>query len=94
MVVWRCEEVRLETGPTPLAPLVSCRTVKTPGTGVPLVRTGGTAVPQLSQLWINQDPPVPTNQCFSKVGVFSLGSDDQRGRLEKTCIAMDERPFE
>jgi hypothetical protein len=35
MVVCRCEEVRLETGPTPLAPLVSCRTVETLGHGRP-----------------------------------------------------------
>jgi hypothetical protein len=33
MVVCRYEEVRLETGPTPLAPFVSCRNVKTPAHG-------------------------------------------------------------
>ena len=31
MAVCRCEEVRLETGPTESSPFVSCRTVKTPG---------------------------------------------------------------
>jgi hypothetical protein len=39
MVVCGCEEVRLETGPTALAPFVSCRTVRTPGPGFPPVRT-------------------------------------------------------
>jgi hypothetical protein len=52
IVVCRYEEVRLETGPTPSAPFISGRNVKTPGTGVAPVSTAGTPVPQPSQLLI------------------------------------------